>query len=95
MNRIESHKHFVLGENRQWFPDEEFIVHLADPRCYIRFDTSVSMLGSYDEFLKAIASVQWIDGKPSENEVQKTLTNAWQFFSIEEELDEYPSDEVS
>ncbi len=86
MKKIEAHKHFILGENRQWFPDEEFIAHLAEPRCFIRFDTSVSMLASFEEFIEAIADVQWIDGKPSEIEIKETLTNAWNFFSIEEEI---------
>ncbi|MFT4565288.1 MAG: hypothetical protein ACI9FN_000240 [Saprospiraceae bacterium] len=86
MKRIEAHKHFILGENRQWFPDEEFIVHLAEPRCFIRFDTSVSMLASFEEFFEAVANVQWIDGKPSEFEIKETLMNAWNFFSIEEEI---------
>lgn len=85
--KIEAHKHFVLGENRQWFPDEEFIIHLAEPRCFIRFDTSVSMLASFEEFMDAIADVQWIDGKPQELSIAATLQNAWHFFSIEEELD--------
>ena len=86
--KIESHKHFIIGENRQWFPDEEFIVHLAEPRCFMRFDTSVSMLASYKEFIKAIADIQWLDGKPTELEIQETITKAWNFFSIEEEIDE-------
>ena len=85
--KVEAHKHCILGENRQWFPDEEYIVHLAEPRCFIRFDTSVSMLASYKEFIQAVSDVQWLDGKPIEIEIQKTLKTAWNFFSIEEEID--------
>ena len=91
--KVEAHKHFILGENRQWFPNEEFIVHLAEPRCFIRFDTSVSMLATFGEFLIAVADVQWIDGKPSESEITETLQYAWRFFAIEEELDEEQNEE--
>ena len=93
MWKIEAHKHYILGENRQWFPDEEFIVHLAEPRCFIRFNTSVSMLASFEEFLEAISNVQWIDGKPSAFEREATLRSAWDFFSIEELIDESEANE--
>lgn len=93
MEKIEAHKHFILGENRQWFPNEEFIIHLAEPRCFIRFDVSTSMLASYEEFFESFTSVQWIDGKPSEAEIEETLNNAWNFFSMEEEiLEEFDED---
>ncbi len=86
MKKVEEHRHFFLGENKQWFPDEEFIVHMADPRCFIRFSNELAMFASYDEFYDGIAEVQWIDGKPSDKLIEKVLTNAWNFLAIEERI---------
>ncbi len=82
----ESHKHFFLGENKQWFPTEEFIVHMAEPRCFIRFVTELGIFASFEDFFESIANVQWIDGRPSEEAVEETLRNAWNFLAIEEEI---------
>lgn len=87
MKKIDSHKHFFLGENKQWFPNEEFIIHLADPRCFIRFSVELAMFSSFDEFYNSIANVQWIDGKPDNNvTVNRVLTDAWNFLAIEERI---------
>jgi len=86
MKKIEAHKHFTLGENKQWFPNEEFIIHMAEPRCFIRFDNSLAMFCDYDEFYKSIANVQWIDGKPSNEEIERVLIDAWNFILIEDEI---------
>jgi len=86
MKKIEAHKHFFLGGNKQWFPEEEFIMHMVEPRCFIRFSVELAMFASFDEFYKNIAEVQWIDGKPSEKEIKEVLTNAWNFLAIEERI---------
>lgn len=86
MDKIEAHKHFFLGENKQWFPDEEFIVHMAEPRCFIRFSVELAMFSDFDNFYKNIAQVQWIDGKPSLELQRETLVNAWNFLAIEERI---------
>lgn len=86
MKKNEDHKHFFLGENKQWFPHEEFIVHMADPRCFIRFSSELGMFAEFENFFDSIAEVQWIDGRPSDEDVHRTLVNAWNFLAIEEEL---------
>ena len=82
----EAHKHFFLGENKQWFPEEEFIVHMAEPRCFIRFSVELAMFSDYEEFVDQIAEIQWIDGKPEQHVIDETLTNAWNFLAIEEQI---------
>ncbi len=84
MKKHEAHKHFFLGENKQWFPDEEFIVHMAEPRCFIRFSVELAMFAEFEEFYSNIANIEWIDGKPDESEIQEVLRNAWNFLVIEE-----------
>ena len=86
MKKVEAHKHFFLGENKQHFPDEEFIVHMAEPRCFIRFSVELAMFADFDAFYNSIAEVQWIDGKPSEEVARETLVNAWNFLAIEERI---------
>lgn len=87
MRKLESHKHFFLGENKQWFPDEEFIIHMAEPRCFIRFNNELAMFSDYDDFYNSIANVQWIDGKPNSNIIiDRVLTDAWNFLAIEEHI---------
>ncbi len=86
MKKIEAHKHFFIGENKQWFPTEDFIIHLADPRCFIRLESVFDMLASYEEFRNAIIAVQWIDGRPKEHLMEQTLINAYNFLIIEDEI---------
>lgn len=91
---MEELKHFYLGENHIFFPDEEFIIHMAEPRCFIRFNIEGAFTASYDQFFESIADVQWIDGKPLLNEINIVLTNAWNFLCIEERLlEEYDDEE--
>lgn len=86
MKKVEAHKHFFLGENKQWFPQEEFIVHMAEPRCFIRYSSELPMFAGYKEFYEEIANVEWIDGKPSKEEIESVLTDAWNFLGIEERI---------
>lgn len=94
MQKTEAHKHFFLGENKQWFPDEEFIVHMADPRCFIRFRQDLAMFATFDNFYQSIAEVQWIDGRPSDSDVFRVLREAWNFLSIEEQILENDIDAI-
>lgn len=86
MKKIESHRHFVLGENKQWFPDEEFIIHLNEPRCFIRYKLEAAFGTTYNEFIGSIAEIQWIDGKPSKEAIELTIIDAWNFLAIEERI---------
>lgn len=86
MKKVEAHKHFILGENKQWFPNEDFIIHLAEPRCFIRYRNSLAMFAQYDEFYNSIAEVQWIDGKPEKSLIDQVLIDAWNFLCIEDRI---------
>lgn len=86
MNKAEAHKHFILGENKQWFPNEDFIIHMAEPRCFIRYSSELAMFSDYDTFYSSIPNVQWIDGRPIESLIKQTLINAWEFLCIEEQI---------
>ena len=87
MKIIESHKHWYWCENRQCFPDEEFLIHLNEPRCFIRFDSKHAMLASYQEFYKSIAHIEWLDGQVPDDELkEQTLTEAWNFLAMEERI---------
>ncbi len=79
-------KHFFLGLNHERFPEEGFIIHLNEPRCFIRFDLLKAFVANVDEFYESIADVEWIDGRPSEKVRQIVLKDAYQFFSIEKEI---------
>lgn len=79
-------KHFFLGLNHEWFPEEGFIIHLNEPRCFIRFDMLKAFVANVDEFYESIAEIQWIDGRPSEKLTEMVLKDAYQFFSIEKEI---------
>ena len=59
---------------------------MAEPRCFIRFVTELGIFASFEDFFESIANVQWIDGRPSEEAVEETLRNAWNFLAIEEEI---------
>lgn len=87
MKKTESHKHFYLAENRQHFPEELFIIHMADPRCFIRFNDANAFFADYDEFYGNVASVEWIDGKPKdENLIERTMIDAYNFMVIEDRI---------
>ena len=83
---IESHKHFYLSKNEQWFPDIEFIIHMADPRCFIRLGNQMGILDSFESFLDCIDQLEWIDGKPPEYLETATLRDAWHFYLNEFEI---------
>jgi len=72
MKRIEAHKYWWLGENKQWFPDEETLIRLNYPRCFIRYKLEDAYFASFEDFFDCIAEVQWLDGeKPSIKEQEK------------------------
>jgi hypothetical protein len=86
MKKFESHKHFILGENKQWFPEYDFIIHLNEPRCFIKYNSDLAMFASFEQFYSNIAEVQWLDGAPSQELIHQTLIDAWNFLSIEDRI---------
>ena len=87
MKKIEAHKHYWWGENHQHWDGEETIIKMNFPRCFIRYKLNDAYFASYEEFYNNIAEVQWLDGvKPSENEQEYIMLEAWNFLAIEELL---------
>lgn len=86
MKKIEAHKHWWLGENKQHFPEQESLMRLADPRVFIRYVVKDAYFATFEQFYESIAEVQWIDGKPDKKEQNKILIEAWNFLAIEERL---------
>jgi hypothetical protein len=82
----EQYLHFVLGENKVCNPDFEYIIHLVEPRCFIKYSVRLAMFASFEDFYGHIADVQWLDGKPSEIEQQEMLIKAWNYLGIEEQI---------
>lgn len=87
MKKIESHKYWWIGENHQWYPEEEVLIHLNFPRCFIRYNVGDAFFAEFEDFYNNIAEVQWIDGeRPSKDEQDRILTDAWNFLAIEERI---------
>ena len=83
----EKFKNFFWGENKLFFPDEEFVIKLSYPRVFVRYNVGESYFSSFDEFFNSIAEVQYIDGKrPSEKEQQEILTDIWNYIALEERI---------
>jgi hypothetical protein len=86
LNKKEAHKHFFIGENKQWFPNESLIVHVGDPRCCIRFPNTLEKITSFENFYKNIVEIQWIDGEPSDSIRKQVVINAWDFLAMEKRI---------
>jgi hypothetical protein len=77
--------HFFIAENKLCFPDEEFLLHMDFPRCFIRYKLGEGYFSGFDEFFASVAEVQWIDGvKPVAEEQNRILTAAWNFLAEDE-----------
>lgn len=46
----EEYAAFFLGENKITHPDYEYIIHLAEPRCFIKYKVELAMFANYEEF---------------------------------------------
>lgn len=83
----EEYAAFFLSENNVTHPDYEYIIHLDEPRCFIKFRNDLAMFASFEEFYGSIAEVQWLDGKRPDKHTEETLlTKAWNFLAIEERI---------
>lgn len=78
--------HYVWGENNISTPEQQtYIIKLDHPACSIRFNYSKGMFVSFEEFYEQIADVQFFTGdRPDEDEVERILTDAWNFMALEE-----------
>lgn len=86
---------FFLAENKVTHPDFEYIIHLDEPRCFIKYHVGLAMFASYEEFYDHVAEVQWIDGvPPSKDEQKRIMTMAWNYLAIEERILEADHEEM-
>jgi hypothetical protein len=86
---------FFLAENKITHPEYEYIIHLAEPRCFIKYKVELEMFASFEEFYEHVAEVQWLDGvKPNQQDQQEILIKAWDYLAIEERILEDDNDEM-
>lgn len=77
--------HFYIAENQLCHPGYEFILHMVEPRCFIKYKLTDGYFASYEEFYGAVADVQWIDGeRPGALVRDRILTDAWNFLALDE-----------
>ena len=94
----EAYSAFFWGENNVMHPEYEYIFHLEEPRCVIKFNI-VELFAELDDFLESIVEVQWLDGTaPDPDEIDELLVKAWNFMTIEDSIldadnEEDPEDE--
>lgn len=85
MNIPDKFKNFFWGENKLFFPDEEFVIKLSYPRVFVRYHVGESYFASFDEFWQSIAEIQYIDGeRPPEKEHMNIMTDIWNYIALEE-----------
>lgn len=77
--------HFYIAENQLCHPGHEFILHMVEPRCFIKYKLADGYFASYEEFYGSVADVQWIDGeRPDKHTQDRILTDAWNFLALDE-----------
>ena len=80
--------HWIWGENKLREDSPEYLINL-EIGVSIRFDSSLAMFASFEEFYKEIADVQFIYERPSDAQVERVLIEAWNYLALEEQkLDE-------
>lgn len=83
MNIPDKFKHFFWGENRLFFPEEEYVIKLSFPRMFIRYKVGDSLFVSFEEFVKNIAEIQYLDGeRPDEEEMQEHMIDVWNYVAL-------------
>ena len=83
----EKFKNFFWGENKLFFPKEEFVIKLSYPRVFVRYVVADGYFTEYDEFFNNIAEVQYLDGidsKPNETKQKEILVDIWNYIALEE-----------
>lgn len=83
----EKFRNFFWGENKLFYPDEEFVFKMDYPRVFVRYNVGDGYFANFDDFFENIAEVQYLDGakeKPSEKEQQRILIDIWNYIGLEE-----------
>lgn len=87
MNIPDKFRSFFWGENKLFYPEEEFVFKLSYPRVFVRYNVGDGYFTSFNEFYKNIAEVQYLDGateKPTNNEQKQILIDIWNYIALEE-----------
>ena len=92
------YKHFVLADNHISHEIAHmYIIKLDHPACSIRFNHLDAQFATYEEFYNGIADPQFFTAdRPPDEEVEVILTDAWNFFVLEDnklEIDEQLMDD--
>lgn len=90
MNKIkklqDKFRSWVWGENNILPERPNYLINL-EYAVSIRFDYELAMFASYEEFCDNIADVQfYTNRRPSEEEVERIIEEAWNFLAIEERI---------
>ena len=86
MNIPEKFKNFFWGENKIFFPEEEFVIKLCYPRVFVRYTVSKSFV-DYETFKHNVVEIQYLDEeRPEEKEQEIILIDIWNYIGIEERL---------
>ena len=76
-------KHFFWGENKLFFPDEEYVIKLSFPRMFVRYNVGDAYFASFEDFVTSIAEIQFLDGeRPSDKEVQEHMVDIWNYVAL-------------
>lgn len=82
----EKFKNFFWGENKIFFPEEEFVIKLSYPRVFVRYTVSESFV-DYETFKHNVVEIQYLDGeRPGEKEQEEIIIDIWNYIGIEERL---------
>ena len=85
--------HWFWGDNNIRQERPNYLANMDIGVC-IKFDYGDGMFASYEDFFENIADVQFVHGdRPGEDEVERILTEAWNFLGIEERILEGDLDE--
>lgn len=81
----EKFKNFFWGENKLFFPEEEFVIKLSYPRVFVRYSLADGYFATFEEFFQNIAEIQYLDGeRPGKKQHEEILIDIWNYIALEE-----------
>lgn len=92
MSKTDQYIGFYVSDNILCFPNQTAITKLSFPRLFIRWENSSdAYFSSYEKWKKSLIVIEWLDpaDKPtSDREVDRILTDCWNFLALHEEEEE-------
>ena len=87
---ISKYENFYICENHINHKGQEAIIKLSEPQVFIFYKLKDAFFSSFEKFYESIASVQWLNRKPSEEEQETILIDCWNYLRLEEiELEKF------